>query len=70
MIGVISVLLQYFQKGRLQMKSIKKALSLFVLLTMLTSLFYGEVSEKVEKPPKEKRKRGKKRTTVVKEHTA
>jgi F-type H+-transporting ATPase subunit a len=37
------------------------------VLTMLTSLFYGEVSEKVEKPPKEKRKRGKKRTTVVKE---
>lgn len=40
------------------------------VLTMLTSLFYGEVSEKVVKPPKEKRKRGKKRTTVVKEQTA
>ena len=39
------------------------------VLTMLTSLFYGEVSEKVVKPPKEKRKRGKKRTTVVKEQT-
>jgi F-type H+-transporting ATPase subunit a len=39
------------------------------VLTMLTSLFYGEVSEKVEKPPKEKRKRGKKRSTVVKEQT-
>ncbi len=37
------------------------------VLTMLTSLFYGEVSEKVVKPPKEKRKRGKKRVTVVKE---
>ena len=36
------------------------------VLTMLTSLFYGEVSEKVVKPPKEKR-RGKKRVTVVKE---
>lgn len=40
------------------------------VLTMLTSLFYGEVSEKVVKPPKEKRKRGKKRTTVVNEQTA
>ena len=40
------------------------------VLTMLTSLFYGEVSEKVVKPPKEKRKRGKKRTTVVKEQSA
>ena len=39
------------------------------VLTMLTSLFYGEVSEKVVKPPKEKR-RGKKRKTVVKEQTA
>ena len=39
------------------------------VLTMLTSLFYGEVSEKVVKPPKEKKKRGKKRTTVVKEQT-
>ena len=39
------------------------------VLTMLTSLFYGEVSEKVVKPPKEKR-RGKKRTTVVKKQTA
>ena len=39
------------------------------VLTMLTSLFYGEVSEKVVKPPKEKR-RGKKRVTVVKEQSA
>ena len=38
------------------------------VLTMLTSLFYGEVSEKVVKPPKEKR-RGKKRVTVVKEQS-
>lgn len=38
------------------------------VLTMLTSLFYGEVSEKVVKPPKEKR-RGKKRITVVKEQS-
>ncbi len=37
------------------------------VLTMLTSLFYGEVSEKVVKPPKEKKKHGKKRVTVVKE---
>ncbi len=37
------------------------------VLTMLTSLFYGEVSEKVVKPPKEKKKRRKKRVTVVKE---
>ena len=29
------------------------------VLTMLTSLFYGEVSEKVVKPPKEKRPRKK-----------
>ncbi len=28
------------------------------VLTMLTSLFYGEVSERSEKPPKEKKKRG------------
>ena len=40
------------------------------VLTMLTSLFYGEVSEKVVKPPKEKKRRGKKRTTVVKEQSA
>ena len=40
------------------------------VLTMLTSLFYGEVSEKVEKPPKEKRRLGKKRTTVVREQNA
>jgi len=39
------------------------------VLTMLTSLFYGEVSEKVVKPPKEKKRRGKKRSTVVKEQT-
>ena len=39
------------------------------VLTMLTSLFYGEVSEKVVKPPKEKRRRGKKRVTVVKEQS-
>ena len=37
------------------------------VLTMLTSVFYGEVSEKVVKPPKEKTRRGKKRVTVVKE---
>lgn len=37
------------------------------VLTMLTSLFYGEVSEKVVKPPKEKKQRGRKRKTVVKE---
>ena len=29
------------------------------VLTMLTSVFYGEVSEKAEKPKKEKRNRGK-----------
>jgi F-type H+-transporting ATPase subunit a len=40
------------------------------VLTMLTSLFYGEVSEKVVKPPKEKKRRGKKRVTVVKEQSA
>ena len=40
------------------------------VLTMLTSLFYGEVSEKVVKPPKEKKVRGKKRVTVVKEQSA
>ena len=39
------------------------------VLTMLVSMFYGEVSEKVVKPPREKRQRGKKRTTVVKEQT-
>lgn len=37
------------------------------VLTMLTSLFYGEVSEKTEKQPKEKAPRGKRRKTVVKE---
>lgn len=36
------------------------------VLTMLTSLFYGEVSEKSEKPPRDKR-RGPKRVTVVKQ---
>ena len=40
------------------------------VLTMLTSLFYGEVSEKVVKPPKEKKRCGKKRVTVVKEQSA
>lgn len=41
------------------------------VLTMLTSLFYGEVSEKVEpKPKKEKRGLTKKRKTVAQEHTA
>jgi len=40
------------------------------VLTMLTSLFYGEVSEKAVKPPKEKRRLGKKRTTVVREQNA
>ena len=40
------------------------------VLTMLTSLFYGTVSEKVVKPPKEKKRRGKKRVTVVKEQSA
>lgn len=39
------------------------------VLTMLTSLFYGEVSEKVIKPPKEKKKR-RKRKTVVKQDPA
>lgn len=39
------------------------------VLTMLTSLFYGEVSEKVEKKPKEKKPRGKPRKTVVREST-
>ena len=37
------------------------------VLTMLTSLFYGEVSEKVVKLPKEKKQRGRRRKTVVKE---
>jgi hypothetical protein len=37
---------------------------------MLTSLFYGEVSEKVVKPPKEKKQRGKRRKTVVSEQSA
>ena len=37
------------------------------VLTMLTSLFYGEVSEKVIKPPKEKKQKGKPRKTVVKQ---
>ena len=36
------------------------------VLTMLTSMFYGEVSEKIEKPPRDKR-RGPKRVTVVKQ---
>ena len=41
------------------------------VLTMLTSLFYGEVSEKVEpKPKKQKRGLTKKRKTVAQEHTA
>lgn len=40
------------------------------VLTMLTSLFYGEVSEKVVKPPKEKKQRGKRRKTVVSEQSA
>ena len=41
------------------------------VLTMLTSLFYGEVSEKVEpKPKKQKRGLSKKRKTVAQEHTA
>lgn len=35
------------------------------VLTMLTSLFYGEVSEKEEKKPKVRKQRGKKRVTVV-----
>jgi F-type H+-transporting ATPase subunit a len=39
------------------------------VLTMLTSMFYGEVSEKAEKAPKDK-KRGKKRVTVVKQDGA
>ena len=39
------------------------------VLTMLTSVFYGEVSEKVEKKPKVKKPRGKKRVTVVKEQS-
>ena len=40
------------------------------VLTMLTSLFYGEVSEKVEKKPKVKKQRGKKRVTVVNQDPA
>ena len=28
------------------------------VLTMLTSMFYGEVSEKIEKPPKKRKKSG------------
>lgn len=42
------------------------------VLTMLTSMFYGEVAEKVEKKPKDKTKtrRGKKRITVVKQDRA
>ena len=40
------------------------------VLTMLTSMFYGEVSEKVVKPPKEKKERGRRRKTVVKDQTA
>ena len=39
------------------------------VLTMLTSMFYGEVSEKVEKAPKVKKNKGKKRVTVVKENS-
>ena len=39
------------------------------VLTMLTSVFYGEVSEKVEKKPKVKKQRGKKRVTVVNQNT-
>ncbi|MBR0307951.1 MAG: F0F1 ATP synthase subunit A [Mogibacterium sp.] len=39
------------------------------VLTMLTSLFYGEVSEKAEKPPKEKSGSGRRRKTVVKEQS-
>lgn len=38
------------------------------VLTMLTSLFYGEVSEKAIKQPKEKKAHGKARKTVVKEN--
>lgn len=38
------------------------------VLTMLTSLFYGEVSEKAEKKPKVKKQNGKKRVTVVKQN--
>ena len=42
------------------------------VLTMLTSMFYGEVAEKSEKKPKDKTKtrRGKKRITVVKQDRA
>ena len=40
------------------------------VLTMLTSLFYGEVSEKTEKKPKVKKQRGKKRVTVVNQDPA
>jgi len=40
------------------------------VLTMLTSLFYGEVSEKAEKKPKVKKQRGKKRVTVVNQDPA
>ena len=49
------------------------------VLTMLTSLFYGKVSDNTPKPPKEKKikqakqppaKPGRKRTTVVRRHRA
>jgi F-type H+-transporting ATPase subunit a len=49
------------------------------VLTMLCSLFYGQVSDNTPKPPKEKkqkrkdraeRKDGKKRQTVVKDEAA
>ena len=40
------------------------------VLTMLVSMFYGEVSEKVVKPPKEKKPKRRRRKTVVKEQSA
>jgi F-type H+-transporting ATPase subunit a len=43
------------------------------VLTMLCSLFYGQVSDNTPKPPKEKREKrkgGKKRTTVVKDESS
>ena len=39
------------------------------VLTMLTSLFYGQVSDNTPKPPKEKRKKHKKQQTETAEKT-
>ena len=37
------------------------------VLTMLTSLFYGQVSDNTPKPPKEKKRRKKSRTAITTE---